>query len=64
MDYTYTKEMEPQKVLNKYRTISLISHSRKILLRVILNRLIPQAEHILAEEQAGFRKNEATLNKF
>ena len=26
-------------------------------MRIILNRLIPQAEVILAEEQAGFRKN-------
>ncbi|CAH1240999.1 Hypp6277 [Branchiostoma lanceolatum] len=39
-----------------YRTISLISHPSKILLKVILNRLQPQAEQILSEEQAGFRK--------
>ena len=38
-----------------YRTISLISHSSKVLLKVILNRLKPQAEEIIAEEQAGFR---------
>ena len=34
-----------------YRTISLISHSSK----VILNRLKPQVEELIAEEQAGFR---------
>ena len=41
---------------SNYRTISLISHTSKI----ILNRLIPQAEDILPEEQAGFRKNRST----
>ena len=38
-----------------YRTISLISHSSKVVLKVILNRLKPQAEEIIAEEHAGFR---------
>ena len=38
-----------------YRTISLISHSSKVLLKVILNRLKHQAEEIIAEEQARFR---------
>ena len=38
-----------------YRTISLISHSSKAMLKVILNRLKPQAEEIIAKEQAGFR---------
>ena len=45
------------KKCSNYRTIGLkiiISHTSKILLRIILNRLIPQAEDILAEEQAGF----------
>ena len=40
---------------NNYRTINLISHPSKVLLNVILNRLRPQAENIIAEEQAGFR---------
>ena len=44
------------KKCQNYRTISLISHPSKILLKVILNRLQPQAENILSEEQAGFRK--------
>ena len=30
-----------------YRTISLISHSSKAMLKVILNRLKPQAEEII-----------------
>ena len=38
-----------------YRTISLISHPNKVMLKIILNRLQPQAEEVIAEEQAGFR---------
>ena len=38
-----------------YRTISFISHPSKVMLKIILNRLKPQAEKIIAEEQAGFR---------
>ena len=37
-----------------YRTISLISYPSKVILKIILNRLQPQAEEIIAEEQAGF----------
>ena len=53
------KKVDLKKCSN-YRTISLISHISKILLRIILNRLIPQVEDILAEEQAGFRINQST----
>ena len=41
-----------------YRTISIISHPSKVMLKVIQNRLKPQAEAIIAEEQAGFRARE------
>ena len=49
-----------------YRTISLISHSSKVMLKVILNRLNrlkPQAEEIIAEEQAGFRAGRSTTEQ-
>ena len=46
-----------------YRTISLISHSSKVMLKVILNRLKPQAEEIIAEEQAGFRAGRTPQNR-
>ena len=45
------------------RTISLISHSSKVMLKVILNRLKPQAEEIIAEEQAGFRDGRSTTEQ-
>ena len=60
---TITPKKGDLKKFSNYLTICLISHKIKILLRIILNRLIPQAEDILAEEQAGFRKIEAQLNK-
>ena len=41
-------------------TISLISDSSKVMLKVILNRLKPQAEEIIAEEHAGFRAGRNT----
>ena len=46
-----------------YRTISLISHSSKVMLKVVLNRLKPQAEEIIAEEQAGLRAGRSTTEQ-
>ena len=46
-----------------YRTISLISHSSKVMLKVIVNRLKPRAEEIIAEEQAGFRARRSTTEQ-
>ena len=43
-----------------YRTISLISHPSKVMLKIILNRLKPQAQKIIAEEQADFRAGRST----
>ena len=42
-----------------YRTISLISHSNKVMLKVILNRLQPQAEEIIAKNSLGSEPEEA-----
>ena len=44
----------------KYRTINLISHLSKAMLKIILKRLKPQAEKIIAEEQTGFRAGRST----
>ena len=40
---------------HNYRTISLISQPSKVMLKIVLNRLKPQAGKIITEEQAGFR---------
>ena len=46
-----------------YRTIGLVSHPSKVMLKVILNRLKPQAEKIIGEEQAGFRVGRSTTEQ-
>ena len=46
-----------------YRTISLISHPSKVMLKIILNRLQPHAEEIIAEDQAGFRAGRSTTEQ-
>ncbi|GFR90329.1 endonuclease-reverse transcriptase, partial [Elysia marginata] len=51
------------RLCNNYRTISLISHHSKVMLRVILNRLKPKAEESLAEKQAGFRAGRNTVEQ-
>ena len=47
---------------HNYRTISLISHPSKVMLKIVLNRLKPQAEKIIAEE-AGFRAGRSTTEQ-
>ena len=42
---------------------NLISHPSKVMLKVIQNRLKPQAEAIIAEEQAGFRAGRSTCEQ-
>ena len=46
-----------------YHTISLISHPSKVVLGTLLNRLKPQAEEIIKEEQAGFRAGGSTTEQ-
>ena len=46
---------------HNYGTISLISHPSKVMLKIILNRLRPQAERIVAEE--GFRAGGSTTEQ-
>ena len=45
-----------------YKTISLFRHPSKVMVKIILNRLKPQAE-IIAEEQAGFRAGRSTTEQ-
>ena len=46
-----------------YRTISLITHPSKVMLMILLNRLKPQAEVIIADEQAGFIPGRSTTQQ-
>ena len=46
-----------------YRTICLSSHPSKVMLKILINRLQPLAEEIIAEEQAGFRARKSTTKQ-
>jgi hypothetical protein len=48
---------------SNYRTISLISHTGKVLLIVLLNRLKNRLDPFLSEEQAGFRRDRSTIHQ-
>ena len=62
--YSYHTPKERQlPVVPELQTISLISHPSKVMLEIILNRLQPQAEEIVAEEQAGFRAGRSTTEQ-
>eukprot|EP00794_Sanderia_malayensis_P008574 gene8574-biopygen6861 len=51
------------KKCSNYRTISLISHPSKVLLKIIAERMKPQIEAVLSEEQAGFRAGRSTVEQ-
>ena len=51
------------KICSSARTTELISHPSKVMLNIILNRLKPQAEKIIVEEQAGFRAGRSTTEQ-
>ena len=44
-------------------TISLISHTSKVMLKVILNKLKAKAEEIITEEQTGFHSQRSTTEQ-
>ena len=48
------------KECSNHRTISLICHASKILLKIINNRMKRKLENEIAEEQAGFRAGRGT----
>ena len=51
------------KKCQNYRTISLISHPSKVMLKIILKRLKQKSEEILSDEQAGFRPGRSTAEQ-
>ena len=48
------------KECSKYYTIALISHSSKVMLKILQARLQQYVNHELPEVQAGFRKGRGT----
>ena len=59
---TLPKKSNMQQCQN-YRTNSFIGHPSKAILKILLNRLKPQAEKIIADEQAGFRAGRSTTEQ-
>jgi hypothetical protein len=51
------------KQCGNYRTIALVSHASKILLRIILERIRMKTESEIADEQAGFRQGRGTRDQ-
>ena len=51
---TLRKKNKPTKC-SQYRTISLVSHASKIILRVLTRRLTNRAEQFIGNDQFGFR---------
>jgi hypothetical protein len=51
------------RLCSNYRTIALIPHASKILLKIIQDRLATYVEREMAEEQAGFRKGKGTRDQ-
>lgn len=51
------------KECSNYRTIALISHASKVMLKILQNRLRQYVDRELPEEQAGFRKGRGTRDQ-
>ena len=56
------KERQCQECSNQ-RTVALISHSRKVMLKILQARLQEYVNHKLPNVQAGFKKGRGTRNQ-
>ena len=53
----------PLKECPNYRTIALISHSSKVMIKILQARLQQYMNHELPDVQAGFRKGRGTRDQ-
>ena len=60
--YSITKKGQLKDCAN-YRTISLISHASKILLRIIIKRMKNKLDQEISSMQAGFREGRGTRDQ-
>ena len=51
------------KECSSYRTIALISHASKVMLKILQARLQQYVNHELPDVQAGFRKGRGTRDQ-
>ena len=52
-----------QKKCSNYRTIALISHASKVMLKILQARLQQYVNHELPDVQTGFRKGRGTRDQ-
>ena len=57
------KERQCQKECSNYHSIALISHTSKVMLKVLEVRLQQYVNHELPDVQAGFRKGRGTKDQ-
>jgi len=55
--------MDDLKQCTNYRTIVLVSHASKILLKIILERIRTKTESEMSHEQSGFRRGRDTRDQ-
>ena len=51
------------KECSNYRTIALVAHTSKVMLKILQARLQQYANHELTDVQAGFRKGRGTRDQ-
>jgi hypothetical protein len=61
--YSYLCQKCDLRLCSNYRTIALIPHASKIMMRVIQGLLATYIEREISEEQAGFRKGKGTRDQ-
>ena len=59
LDVTSPKKNQAKKC-SDHRTVSLISHTRNIVARILSKRLESKIEEVIEEDQFGFRKGKGT----
>ena len=57
------KERQCQRQCSNYRTVVLISHASKVMLKILQARLQQYVNHELPDVQAGFRKGRGTTDQ-
>ena len=61
--FTPIPEKGNAKECSNYRTIALISHASKVMLKILQARLQQYMNHELPDVQAGFRKGRGTRDQ-
>jgi hypothetical protein len=57
------RKKDDLRLCSNYRTIALIPHASKIMLKIIQGRLATYSEREISEEQAGFRNGRGTRDQ-